>query len=148
MSELREEAERVALDALNHFYGGCIEGAPDAARAVADAVLALLPSPQVGPAPRAFDFKLAMSGVTATLLIPADATGPYSAGVGVAHQGCYVLADVSPALDSVYCSDCGLNDRVSGAWVMEQFEDPAAPVPLLPRAEPPEIEGAGSGGVW
>lgn len=68
-------------------------------------------------------FKLAVSGAVASLVIPDGATGPYATGAGVAHEGCDVLADVTPTLDSVYCPGCGLNDRVSGAWVMAQFSD-------------------------
>jgi hypothetical protein len=35
---------------------------------------------------------------------------------GVRHQGCEHLADISPHLDSVYCSHCGYTNRISGEW--------------------------------
>ena len=37
----------------------------------------------------------------------------------VDHPECTKLADVSMALDAFYCLKCGLNGRISGAWVHE-----------------------------
>lgn len=38
--------------------------------------------------------------------------------VGVEHPGCDKRASVTPDLDSFYCTACGWNGRISGAWVM------------------------------
>lgn len=38
--------------------------------------------------------------------------------VGVEHPECTYLADVSVNLDAFYCTKCGANGRVSGAWVV------------------------------
>lgn len=37
---------------------------------------------------------------------------------GVQHAGCDQMADVSPHLDAFYCTSCGWNGRISGAWYM------------------------------
>jgi len=46
---------------------------------------------------------------------------------GLHHPGCEQPADVSVDLDSAFCPACGLNVRISGAWVidvLERGEDP------------------------
>jgi hypothetical protein len=64
------------------------------------------------------DFTDPISGSTCVLVNDPTAHW-HEGGVGVMHPGCARLADVSPDLDAFYCTDCGWNGRVSGAWVCD-----------------------------
>lgn len=46
--------------------------------------------------------------------------------IGVAHDGCLELADLSLDLDAFYCVACGLNGRISGAWACGCIEEAKA----------------------
>jgi hypothetical protein len=38
---------------------------------------------------------------------------------GVEHPDCIYRAEVSPELDCFFCTHCGWNGRISGAWFMD-----------------------------
>jgi hypothetical protein len=38
---------------------------------------------------------------------------------GVEHPDCIYRAEVTPCLDCFYCTYCGWNGRISGAWFMD-----------------------------
>lgn len=60
------------------------------------------------------------SGGLMVLRMPSPGDGrPYDGTHGVVHAGCDRLAEVSPELDCFYCSDCGRQGRISGAWFMD-----------------------------
>jgi hypothetical protein len=42
--------------------------------------------------------------------------------IGVEHPGCDSRADVTAELDCFYCTDCGRNGRISGAWFAELLQ--------------------------
>jgi hypothetical protein len=42
-----------------------------------------------------------------------------TAGAGVEHPGCTMLADVAVELDAFYCTECQWNGRISGAWFVD-----------------------------
>lgn len=63
-----------------------------------------------------------VSGRDFVLDIGTEQSRPYDGTNGVEHDcngGRLALADVSPELDSFYCSKCGAGGRVSGAWFMD-----------------------------
>lgn len=59
----------------------------------------------------AYDFTDPISGHMVTLHVAPT--------LGVKHGDCPQRADVSVELDAFYCSFCGWNGRISGAWVMD-----------------------------
>jgi hypothetical protein len=64
-----------------------------------------------------FDDPIACSGVTLVVNGPQPS---FSDGtVGVLHDGCDWLADVTPDLDAFYCQACQRNGRISGAWAVD-----------------------------
>ena len=42
--------------------------------------------------------------------------------IGVRHEGCEELADLSIELDCFYCPTCRWNGRISGAWAVDVIE--------------------------
>ncbi len=60
----------------------------------------------------AYPFTDPVSGRTVTLHM-----GPED--YGVEHGTCLYRAEVSPHLDAFYCTGCGWNGRISGAWFMD-----------------------------
>lgn len=42
--------------------------------------------------------------------------------IGIRHPDCDKLADVSPGLDAFFCTGCGWNGRISGAWCTDKIE--------------------------
>lgn len=66
-----------------------------------------------------------ISNRVCALVVPADGRVFPSEGeskIGVAHDDCEELADLSIELDCFYCRTCGWNGRISGAWAVEIIE--------------------------
>lgn len=52
--------------------------------------------------------------------------GPNRATTGVRHDECARLAEVSPELDSAFCTRCNWQCRISGAWFVDLWEQARA----------------------
>ena len=62
-----------------------------------------------------------VSGRTMLLVFGPEPLAPYDGKHGVRHDGCPLLADVSPELDAFCCTACSTSGRISGAWFMDMW---------------------------
>lgn len=60
-----------------------------------------------------------MTGVSHVIVV--EPTKPTFDAVTIEHQGCDQPADVAMDLDCAYCSTCGWQARISGAWLYDLF---------------------------
>ena len=73
-----------------------------------------------------------ISRKTCRLVVPTDGRVYPNRGepkIGIEHNNCPELADLSIELDAFYCRACQWNGRISGAWAVDVIEAAMAAIP-------------------